>query len=261
MPLFESWTFSSLPQLPSIRTSGSSVPPLDDPALRVPTTSDVPARSVPGPVSAPYPEVAALRGLVHRLVDLCESNQREIRSFREEFSQLRSLMISRFPSPLPSPAAPSGAPHMVPPPLPPGVSPPVPPPPIAHEVPRPDRPSVNHCLRSGCSSPVPLSCPVGFCQTHHTSSRCSLHSTPTRRRHCRAWGCSSLAPVSVGFASLIAPALDAHCIKGVSVSAPMWIVQQMCGWFLSCALHSHPVRSNRWRFAVDSSSVSDPILF
>ena len=33
--------------------------------------------------------------------------------------------------------------------------------------------------------------------------------------------------VSVGFASLIAPALDAHCIGGVSVSAPLWIVQQM----------------------------------
>ena len=97
-------------------------------------------------------------------------------------------MISRFPAPLPSPAAPSGAPHMVPPPLPPGASPPVPPPPIAHEVPRPDRPSVNHCRRSGCSSPVPLSSPVGFCQTHCTSSRCSLHSTPTRRRRCRARG-------------------------------------------------------------------------
>ena len=231
VPLKESWTFSSLPQLPSIRTSGSSVPPLDDPALRVPTTGDVPAtpRSVPAPVSAPNPEVAALRGLVHRLVDLCDSNQREIRSLREEFSQLRSLMISRFPAQLPSPAAPSGAPHMVPPPLPPGASPPVPPPPIAHEVPRPDRPSVNHCRRSGCSSPVPLSCPVGFCQTHCTSSRCSVHSTPTRRRRCRARECSSLVPRSCvsGFASLIAPALDAHYIGGVSVSAPLWIVQQM----------------------------------
>ena len=72
VPLFESWSFSSLPQLPSIRISGSSVPPLDDPALRVPTTGDVPAtpRSVPAPVSASIPEVAALRGLVHRLVDL-----------------------------------------------------------------------------------------------------------------------------------------------------------------------------------------------
>ena len=62
VPLFESWTFSSLPQL---RTSGSSVPPLDDTALRVPTTGDVPAtpRSVPAPVSVPNPEVAALRGI------------------------------------------------------------------------------------------------------------------------------------------------------------------------------------------------------
>ena len=129
---------------------------------------------------------------MHRLVDLCDP--REVRSLREEFSQLRSLKRSRFPAPPPSPTAPSGAPHVVPPPLPPpGASPPVSPPPIAHEVPRPDRPSVNHCRRSGCSFPVPPSCPVGYCQTHCTSPRC-LHSTPTRR--CRARGCSSLVPRS-----------------------------------------------------------------
>ena len=34
-------------------------------------------------------------------------------------------------------------------------------------------------------------------------------------------------PVSMGFASLIAPALDAHYIGGVSVSAPLSVVQQM----------------------------------
>ena len=137
----------------------------------------------PAPVSAPNPEVAALRGLVHRLVDLCESNQRKIRSLREEFSQLRSLMISRFPAPLPSPAALSGAPHMVPPPLLPGASPPVPPPVphIAHEVPRPDRPSVNHCRRSGCSSPSASFVPCGFLPNplHQLSVFPSLHSHST----------------------------------------------------------------------------------
>ena len=237
VPLFESWTFSSLPQLPSIRTSGSSVPPLDDPALRVPTTGNVPTtpRSVPAPVSASSAEVVALLGLVHRLVDLCESNQREIRSLRDEFSQLGSWMISRFPAPLPSLAAPSDAPHMVTPPLPPpGASPPAPPPPIAHEDPRPDRPpSINQCRRSGCSSRVPHSCPVGFCQTHCTSSRCSLHSTLTPLPldadvvvpgDALPW---FLVLVTVGIASLIAPAFDVHCIAGVSVNAPLWIVQQM----------------------------------
>ena len=256
--------------VPSIRTSGSSVPPLDDPALRVPTIGNVPAtpRSVPAPVSASNTEVVALRGLVHRLVDMCESNQREIRSLRDEFSQLRSSMISRFPAPLPSPAAPSGAFHTAPPPLPPpGACPPVPPPPIALKDLQPDRPSINLCRRSGCSSRVPHSCPVGFCQTIAPAlgvpfTPLLLDADVVVPGGALPW---FLVPVSVGIASLIAPALIVHCTTGVSVKAPLWIVQQMqtqdVRWFLPCALHSHPVRSKRWRFAVDSSSVSDPILF
>ena len=36
-----------------------------------------------------------------------------------------------------------------------------------------------------------------------------------------------LVPVSVGLASFIAPALDAQTLEAWSVSAPLWIVQQM----------------------------------
>ena len=62
LTLFESWTFTSLPQLPSIRNSGSAIPPLDNP--------HVPETATHAPVPA-FCDVASLRGIVRQLVDLC----------------------------------------------------------------------------------------------------------------------------------------------------------------------------------------------
>ena len=88
LPLFESWTYGSLPQLPSVRSNRVlPVPPLDDPHV-------------------PASETTSLRALVHQLIDLCRGNQREIARLNEEVSQMRTQLASRPHAPPPVPQAP-----------------------------------------------------------------------------------------------------------------------------------------------------------
>ena len=73
LPLFESWTYSSLPQLPSLRArrASSAVPPLDDP--HPPAVID---SNAPLPHDRPRSsEVSSLRGLVQQLVELCRGHK------------------------------------------------------------------------------------------------------------------------------------------------------------------------------------------
>ena len=82
--LFENWIFFVHPQLPSIRCSGSSVPPLDNPV--------VPEATPHSPMPATR-NIASLRGIVRQLVDLCHDNQRNIRSLREETLNFRHVSV------------------------------------------------------------------------------------------------------------------------------------------------------------------------
>ena len=89
---------------------------------------------------------------------------------------------------------------------------------------------IDHPSTIVVAQSVPPQCPVGYCQTHlHHPSVLPLTPLPLDADvvvpgDALLW---FLVLVSVGFASLIAPALDAHYIGGVSVSSPLWIVQQM----------------------------------
>ena len=73
LPLFESWTYSSLPQLPSLRSRrvSSAVPPLDDPHPPPVISSNAPLLHDQLQSS----EVSSLRGLVQQLVELCRGNR------------------------------------------------------------------------------------------------------------------------------------------------------------------------------------------
>ena len=190
-PLFESWTYSSLPQIPSIRANRVSSVPLDDP--RAPGSRG----SGGGPTSPVAPsEISSLRSLVHQLVDLCHGNRREIVRLRDEVSQLRSQLVSRPQPPLPTQPEPQQ------------VCPP-PPPPLAPSM--GDGDSRLVCRRAGCSNEVSSSCPVRFCQAHCTSPRCNAHRPPvtSQVRQCRLRGCRSSVPRSCasGFCAL-------HCTSG-----------------------------------------------
>ena len=168
LPLFESWTYSSLPQLPSLRARSvsSSVPLLDDPHPPALSGSNTPL-----PQDRPQSsEVPSLRGLVQQLVELCRGNQRLISNLRDEVSQLRahySLPISAATHVL--------ARHLHR--LPPPPSPPVP---------RPRGSSAQTMspfrLYQQCSSPLPSR--VLPCTLH----QCLLddHADGRRPRECRA---------------------------------------------------------------------------
>ena len=129
LPLFEDWTCSSLPQLPSVRSSGVRVefdrPPSDQWCR--PTTSvtflqswpspiwrchpTTPSHCVPSPPSGNHSptgvagsapsEVSLLRGLVHQLVDVCQSNQQQLSVLRGEVSQLRDELRAVRAAPVP----------------------------------------------------------------------------------------------------------------------------------------------------------------
>ena len=96
LPLFVSWTYSSLPQLPSLhaRLVSSSVHPLDNPLPPAVSGSNTPL-----PQSRPESsEVSSLRGLVQQLVELCGGNQSLISHLRDEVSQLRAQFASHLGS-------------------------------------------------------------------------------------------------------------------------------------------------------------------
>ena len=109
-------------------------------------------------------DVASLRDIVRQLVDLCHGNQREIRSLREEISQIRSQLSSRLASP-PSSCSFTTCPvrfcqaHCTSPRCP------------THST----APRRRGCRARGCTSLVPRSCSSGFCESHCTSLRCTLH--------------------------------------------------------------------------------------
>ena len=54
-------------------------------------------------------EIAALRNLVHQLVDLCQRNQQEIRNLRDEVTKPRTRLATPL-SPRPLPTAPQSRP-------------------------------------------------------------------------------------------------------------------------------------------------------
>ena len=232
LPLFESWTYSSLPQLPSIRADRvSPVVPLDDP--RVPD-SRVPGGGPSSPV-APY-EISSLRSLVHQLVDLCHGNQREIVRLRDEVSQLRSQLACR---PQPSPPTQHEPQQVCP-----------PPPPLA---PVGDGDSRLVCRRAGCSNEVASSCPVRFCQAHCTSPRCNAHGSPvtSQVRQCRMRGCRSSVPRSCasGFCALhcTSSRCSLHRRRQPVCSSPNCSSSpspSSCGWCLLGALLSPSVFSS-----------------
>ena len=111
LPLFGSWTYSSLPQVPSLRARpvSSSVPRLDDPHPPAVFGSNTPSPQ-DGPQSS---EVSSLLGLVQQLVELCRWNQSLISNLRDEVSQLRAQFASylgshtRLDSSQPPPPPPS----------------------------------------------------------------------------------------------------------------------------------------------------------
>ena len=192
LPLFESWTYSSLPQLPSLRTRpvSSSVPPLDDPHPPAISGSNTPL-----PQNRPESsEVSSLRGLVQQLVELCRGNQSLISHLRDEVSQLRAQFASHLGS------------HTRP-----DSTPPPPPPPPSPPVPRPRGSSVRQCRHSNCANNVPPRCPVGFCRAHCTSPRCQDHADGRRPRECRARGCHAVVPRSCASGFCVSHCTSVRC--------------------------------------------------
>ena len=171
LPLFESWTYSSLPQLPSIRADRvSPVVPLDDPRVpdsRVPgggPSSPVAPSEISGaPIGGPLSWQSEGNFVPNWLVVHC-------------LHIPRSMNLSKF-CPPPPPLAPVG-----------------------------DGDSRLVCRRAGCSNEVASSCPVRFCQAHCTSPRCNAHGSPvtSQVRQCRMRGGRSSIPRSCasGFCAL-----------------------------------------------------------
>ena len=208
LPLFEDWTYSSLPQLPSVRSSGARVQfdrpqtsgavpqrpsPFSTPgcpqsggAIPQLRPSAVPAlprdnHSSSGVAGSTPSEVSVLRGLVHQLVDVCQSNQQQLSLLRGEVSQLRDELRAVRAAPAPSPQAASVRQTRAP-----------------TRASGPGSQSDATCHFAGCSQQVSTRCPVQFCRAHCTSSRCPVHTgrSPTRSRQCRRNGCTIVLPRS-----------------------------------------------------------------
>ena len=235
LPLFQDWTYSSLPQLPSIRSSGARVeidrPQTSGAVPQRPSPFSSPGRPQSGGVVPQRPtavlsppsdnhsstgiagstpsEVSVLRGLVHQLVDVCQSNQQQLSLLRGEVSQLRDeLRAVRAAPGAPSSQAASVPPTRVP----------------TRVSGAPHSQSDATCRFAGCSQQVSARCPVQFCRAHCTSSRCPVHTgrSPSRSRQCRSNGCTTVVPRSCtsGFC-------EAHCTSQ------------------RCRLHRGPVCSSR----------------
>ena len=132
LPLFEDWTYYSLPQLPSVRSSdarvefdrpqtsgavpqrpspfstpgcpqsGGAIPQLRPSAVPALPRDNHSSNGVAGPTPS---EVSVLRGLVHQLVDVCQSNHQQLSLLRGEVSQLRGELRAVRAAPAPSPQA------------------------------------------------------------------------------------------------------------------------------------------------------------
>ena len=212
LPLFESWTYASLPQLPSVRSNRVlPVPPLDDP--RVPDSRVLGGGPSNFPVS-PSSETTSLRALVHQLIDLCRGNQREIARLQDEVSQMRTQLASRPHAPPPVPQAP----------------PPVPAPPVLP--PRPHLlPWVGTVLFFAATLGVPTQSPrlAQFGSVKHTARALGATYTGLRLARVASVACVVATPLSPGLvpaasAPCIAPACDARFIAGVSQCVPRQIV-------------------------------------
>ena len=220
--LFEEWTFSSITQLPSVRTvrgiADSPVPnppPLMSVPLPVATHEspmmDTSAPPIPTPQSGVL-DGNVLRTMVRQLIDISHVNQRHLASLREEIVSLRSQLSSLLPKappvpPVPQPSLPiivsrSDSADVQPPPTEPG----------------------RVCRRPGCDSHAPVECCVQFCQTHCVSPRCRVHGQWTRNqeRRCRFRGCSSMVPrkCASGFCESHCTSFRCFCITTASPSLP-----------------------------------------
>ena len=109
---FESWTFPSLPQLPSQRPS---CPPADPLPVSPSSVTFLPAASPPIPPAPPPSEAAPLRDMVHQLVNLCQTSQQQV-FFSPRGGQFRNkLRISGVAAPVIAPQPPSLPAHQSPP--------------------------------------------------------------------------------------------------------------------------------------------------
>ena len=137
----------------AVPQSGGAVPQLRPTAVPSPPSDNHSSTGVAG--STPS-EVSVLRGLVHQLINVCQSNQQQLSLLRGEVSQLRDELRAVRATPVPSSQAAS----------------------VHHS----RFPSDATCYFAGCSQQVSARCPVQFCRAHCTSSRCKVHTgrSPSR---------------------------------------------------------------------------------